>query len=56
MMSKNAKRKILTAAVLCASTTLWASPVWAASGGSVTDGAYYGEKIRLQVVKLKGRL
>ncbi len=29
MMSKNAKRKILTAAVLCACTTLWASPVWA---------------------------
>ena len=36
------KTKILTAAVLCACTTLWASPVWAASGGSVTDGAYYG--------------
>lgn len=36
------KTKILTAAVLCACTTLWASPVWAASGGSVTDGGYYG--------------
>lgn len=42
MMSKNAKRKILTAAVLCASTTLWASPVWAESGGSAIKGAYYG--------------
>lgn len=42
MVSKNAKRKILTAAVLCASTTLWASPVWAESGGSAINGAYYG--------------
>lgn len=32
MMSKKAKTKILTAAVLCASTTLWASPVWAEKG------------------------
>ena len=32
MMSKKAKRKILTAAVLCACTTLWASPVWAEKG------------------------
>ena len=39
------KTKILTAAVLCACTTLWASPVWAASGGTAySDGAYYGEK------------
>lgn len=45
MMSKNAKRKILTAAVLCACTTLWASPVWAATGGfKHSDGAYYGER------------
>ncbi len=29
MMSKNAKRKILMAAVLCACTNLWANPVWA---------------------------
>ena len=29
MMSKNAKRKILTAAVLCVCTNLWANPVWA---------------------------
>lgn len=29
MMSKNAKRKILTAAVLCACTTLYVTPVWA---------------------------
>lgn len=36
------KTKILTAAVLCASTTLWASPVWAESGGSAIKGAYYG--------------
>ena len=36
------KTKILTAAVLCASTTLWASPVWAESGGSAINGAYYG--------------
>lgn len=42
MMSKNAKRKILTAAVLCACTTLWVNPVWAATYGSVTNGAYYG--------------
>lgn len=42
MMSKKAKTKILTAAVLCASTTLWASPVWAESGGSAINGAYYG--------------
>ena len=32
MMSKKAKRKILTAAVLCACTTLWANPVWAEKG------------------------
>ena len=45
MMSKNAKRKILTAAVLCACTSLWASPVWAATGGrEYSDGAYYGER------------
>lgn len=55
MMSKNAKRKILTAAVLCASTTLWASPVWAASGGSVTDGAYYGEKNTSASGKVEGK-
>lgn len=42
MMSKNAKRKILTAAVLCACTSLWASSVWAESGGSAINGAYYG--------------
>lgn len=42
MMSKKAKRKILMAAVLCACTTLYATPVWAATGGSVTNGAYYG--------------
>lgn len=36
------KTKILTATVLCASTTLWASPVWAESGGSAIKGAYYG--------------
>ena len=29
MMSKKAKGKILTAAVLCACTTLWANPAWA---------------------------
>ena len=29
MMSKNSKRKILTAAVMCVCTTLWASPAWA---------------------------
>lgn len=40
MMSKNAKRKILTAAVLCACTTLWASPVWAQE---VRDNIVYGE-------------
>lgn len=38
------KTKILTATVLCACTTLWASPVWAATGGTPMDGAYYGEK------------
>ena len=42
MMSKNAKRKILTAVVLCACTSFWASPVWAESGGSAIKGAYYG--------------
>ena len=31
MMSKKAKRKILMAAVLCACTTLYATPVWAAT-------------------------
>lgn len=40
MMSKNAKRKILTAAVLCACTSLWASPVWAQE---VRDNIVYGE-------------
>lgn len=45
MVSKNAKRKILTAAVLCACTSLWASPVWAATGGrEYSDGACYGER------------
>lgn len=45
MMSKNAKRKILTAAVICACTSLWASPVWAAIGGfGHSDGAYYSER------------
>ena len=45
MMSKNAKRKILTAAVIFACTSLWASPVWAATGGrEYSDGAYYGER------------
>lgn len=29
MMSKKAKRKILTAAVLCACTSFWVTPVWA---------------------------
>lgn len=32
MMSKNSKRKILTAAVLCAYTTMWANPAWAEKG------------------------
>lgn len=40
MMSKKAKRKILTAAVLCACTTLWANPVWAQE---VRDNIVYGE-------------
>ena len=45
MMSKNAKRKILTAAVIFACTSLWASPVWAATGGfGHSDGAYYSER------------
>lgn len=39
----NGKTKILTAAVLCACTTLWANSVWAANGGiEHSDGAYYG--------------
>lgn len=45
MVSKKPKRKILTAAVLCACTSLWASPVWAATGGrEYSDGACYGER------------
>lgn len=54
MMSKNAKRKILTAAVLCACTSLWASPVWAASGGSATNGAYYGGRNTSASGKVEG--
>lgn len=41
MMSKKAKRKILTAAVLCACTTLWANPVWAQE---IQDSVLYGGK------------
>lgn len=54
MVSKNAKRKILTAAVLCACTSLWASPVWAASGGSATNGAYYGGRNTSASGKVEG--
>lgn len=42
MVSKKAKRKILTAAVLCVCTTLYVTPVWAESGGSAINEAYYG--------------
>lgn len=42
MMSKNAKRKILTAAVLCVSTTLWASPTWAADYTYLNNVLYGG--------------
>ena len=49
------KTKILTAAVLCACTTLWASPVWAASGGSATNGAYYGGRNTSASGKVEGK-
>ena len=49
------KTKILTAAVLCACTTLWASPVWAASGGSATNGAYYGGRSTSASGKVEGK-
>ena len=42
MMNKKAKRKILMAAVLCVCTTLYVTPVWAESGGSAINEAYYG--------------
>lgn len=54
MMSKKAKTKILTAAVLCACTTLWTSPVWAASGGSAIDRVYYGERNTSASGKVEG--
>ena len=38
MMSKNSKRKILTAAVLCAYTTMWANPAWARVHGNDSNG------------------
>lgn len=49
------KTKILTAAVLCACTTLWASPVWAANGGSPTNGAYYGGRNTSASGKVEGK-
>lgn len=49
------KTKILTAAVLCACTTLWVNPVWAATDGSVIDGAYYGEKNTSASGKVEGK-
>ena len=42
MVSKNAKRKILMAAVLCVSTTLWASPTWAADYTYLNNVLYGG--------------
>ncbi len=49
------KTKILTAAVLCACTTLWANPVWAASGGSAKNGAYYGGRNTAVSGKVEGK-
>ena len=49
------KTKILTAAVLCACTMLWASPVWAASGGIATNGAYYGGRNTSASGKVEGK-
>ena len=49
------KTKILTAAVFCACTTLWASSVWAASGGSPTNGAYYGGRNTSASGKVEGK-
>lgn len=44
-MIKSSKRtKILTAMVLCSCSVLCVSQVWAASGGSVNAGAYYGNR------------
>lgn len=49
------KAKILTTAILCACTTLWANSVWAASGGSTTNGAYYGGRNTAASGKVEGK-
>lgn len=49
------KTKILTAAVLCACTILWANPVWAESGGNATNGAYYGGRNTSASGKVEGK-